>query len=137
LAVRRCDHRRCAVSAGGRYEERLSDRSGRRRDPGGSLDNYVMSFVGEHKGALIGSTVLHGVFVLALAVGVRLPASERAPVAVTATPIEGVIIDEAALQREVQKREEAARQERLRREREERQRREAAERQERERVEAQ
>jgi colicin import membrane protein len=88
-----------------------------------------MSFIRQHKGAVVWSVMLHVAVVAAVIVGVpwRL---ERPPVQmVTAVPIEGVIIDQAAIEREREKREEAARQERARVQREERQRQQAQEQQ--------
>ena len=79
-------------------------------------------------GAFIWSSVLH-VVVLALVV-VGLPwRIERPRPMIVAAPIQGVIIDQAANDREKTKREEAARQERQRQQQVERQRREAAEQQ--------
>jgi colicin import membrane protein len=78
--------------------------------------------------AFIWSSVLHVVLLVAVIVG--LPwRIERPPPAIVAAPIQGVIIDQAAIEREKSKREEAVRVERIRQEREDRQRREAAERQ--------
>jgi colicin import membrane protein len=83
-----------------------------------------MSFIRQHKGAVVWSLALHVAVVAAVVIGLpwRL---ERPRVPVAAAPIEGVIIDRAAIEREKAAREEAARQERLRQERE---RRESAER---------
>jgi colicin import membrane protein len=88
-----------------------------------------MSFIRQHKGAVVWSVMLHVAVVTAVIVGVpwRL---ERPPVQMAAAvPIEGVIIDQAAIEREREKREEAARQERARVQREERQRQQAQEQQ--------
>jgi colicin import membrane protein len=78
--------------------------------------------------AFIWSSVLHVVLLVAVIVG--LPwRIERPPPAIVAAPIQGVIIDQAAIEREKSKREEAVRVERIRQEREDRQRREVAEQQ--------
>jgi colicin import membrane protein len=78
--------------------------------------------------AFIWSSVLHVVLLVAVIVGLpwRL---ERPPPALVAAPIQGVIIDQEAIQREKARQEEAARLERQRQQREDRQRREAAEQQ--------
>jgi colicin import membrane protein len=89
-----------------------------------------MSFVRQHKGAVVWSFALHVAVAAAVAIG--LPwRIERPRVSVTATApiIEGTIIDRAAIEREQAKRDEAARAERQRVQREERQRREAADQQ--------
>ena len=79
-------------------------------------------------GAVIWSTVLHIAVMAAIIVG--LPwRIERPRPAIVAAPIQGVIIDQAAIDRERDKREEVARQERQRQQQVERQRREAAEQQ--------
>jgi colicin import membrane protein len=71
--------------------------------------------------------VLHIALLVAVVVG--LPWTfERPRPAIVAAPIQGVIIDTAAIEREKAKQEAAARQERLQQQREDRQRREAAER---------
>jgi colicin import membrane protein len=81
----------------------------------------------QHKGAVIWSLALH--VAVAAAVVIGLPwRIERPRVAVTAAPIQGVIIDQAAIERERVAREEAARQVRQQQQREDRQRREAVER---------
>ena len=78
--------------------------------------------------AVIWSSVLHVALLVAVIVG--LPWQfERPRPAIVAAPIQGVIIDQAAIERERAKQEAAARQERLQQQREERQRREAAEQQ--------
>jgi colicin import membrane protein len=88
-----------------------------------------MSFVRQHKGAIVWSLALHIAIAAAVAIGVPWRI-ERPRVSVTAAPIiEGVMIDRAAIEREQAKRDEAARQERQRQQREERQRREVAEQQ--------
>jgi colicin import membrane protein len=88
-----------------------------------------MSFVRQHKGAVVWSLMLHVAVVAAVAIGVPWRI-ERPRVSVTAAPIiEGTIIDRAAIEREQAKRDEAARQERQAQQRQERQRREAAEQQ--------
>ena len=89
-----------------------------------------MSFIRQHKGAVVWSFALHVAVAAAVAIG--LPwRIERPRVSVTATApiIEGTIIDRAAIEREQAKRDEAARAERQRQQREERQRHEAAEQQ--------
>ena len=97
-----------------------------------------MSFVRQHKGAILSSVALHVAVVTALSMGIHLPSRQRA--AVAAAPIQGVIVDQAILERETQRREQTVRQEQQRRQRDERQRRDAerarteAEQQERERV---
>ena len=79
-------------------------------------------------GAVIWSSMLH-VAVLAIVI-VGLPwRIERPQPAIVAAPIQGVIIDQAAIDRERDKREQTARQERQRQQQVERQRREAAEQQ--------
>jgi colicin import membrane protein len=76
--------------------------------------------------AIIWSTVLHVALLVAVIVG--LPWQfERPRPAVVAAPIQGVIIDQAAIEREKARQEEAARQERLQQQREDRRRREADE----------
>jgi colicin import membrane protein len=79
-------------------------------------------------GAVIWAFVLHIAALLALIV--VLPwRVDRLPAAAMAVPIQGVIIDQAAIEREKVKLEAAARQERLQQQREERERREVAEQQ--------
>jgi len=79
-------------------------------------------------GAVIWSSMLH-VAVLAIVI-VGLPwRIERPQPAIVAAPIQGVIIDQAAVDRERDKREQAARQERQRQQQVERERRQAAEQQ--------
>ena len=78
--------------------------------------------------AVIWSSVLHIVLLVAVVVG--LPWQfERPRPAIVAAPIQGVIVDQAAIEREKAKQEAAAPQERQQQQREERQRREAAEQQ--------
>jgi colicin import membrane protein len=78
--------------------------------------------------AVIWSSVLHIALLVAVIVG--LPWQfERPRPALVAAPIQGVIVDTAAIEREKAKQEAAARQERLQQQREERQRREALEQQ--------
>lgn len=86
-----------------------------------------MSFVRQHKGAVLWSVALHLVVVAGLVIGLPWSAEQRPRVSMTAAPIQGTIVDQAAIEREKKAREEAARQERQRQQREERQRREAAE----------
>lgn len=88
----------------------------------------------QHKGAVVYSVALHVVVAVAVAIGVPWRI-ERPRVSVNAAPIQGVIIDQAAIEKERAVREEAARQVRVQQQREDRQRREAAE-QERQRVAA-
>ncbi|HET7608220.1 MAG TPA: cell envelope integrity protein TolA [Gammaproteobacteria bacterium] len=76
--------------------------------------------------AVIWSSVLHVALLVAVIVG--LPWQfERPRPAIVAAPIQGVIIDQAAIERERKKQEDAARQARLQQQREDRQRREADE----------
>jgi colicin import membrane protein len=88
-----------------------------------------MSFVRQHKGAVVWSLALHVAVLTAVVIGLPWFETPRAPVATAVVPIEAVMIDTAALERAQQQRDEAARQERQRQQREERQRREAAEQQ--------
>jgi colicin import membrane protein len=92
-----------------------------------------MSFVRQHKGAIVWSVMLHVAVVTALSIGFRLP---RQRTAVAMAPIQGVIVDPKVLERNDDRREEAVRQEQQRRQREERQRREAEQAEQRERTEA-
>jgi colicin import membrane protein len=78
--------------------------------------------------AFIWSSVLHVVLLVAVIVGLPWRV-ERPPPAIAAAPIQGVIVDQAAIERERAKQEAAARQVRLQQQREDRQRREAAEQQ--------
>ena len=78
--------------------------------------------------AFIWSSVLHVVLLVAVIVGLPWRLERPAP-AIVAAPIQGVIVDQAAIEREKTKREEAARAERQRQQTQERQRREAAEQQ--------
>ena len=67
-----------------------------------------MSFIRQHKGAVVWSLALH--VAVAAAVVIGLPwRIERPRVAVAAAPIQGVIIDQAAIEREKAAREETAR----------------------------
>jgi colicin import membrane protein len=78
--------------------------------------------------AVIWSSVLHVALLVAVIVG--LPWQfERARPTIVAAPIQGVIIDQKAIERERAKQEAAARQERLQQQREDRERREAVEQQ--------
>lgn len=89
-----------------------------------------MSFVRQHKGAVVWSFALHVAVAAAVAIGLPWRIERpRVSVAATAPIIEGTIIDRAAIEREQAKRDEAARAERQRRQREENQRREAADQQ--------
>ena len=85
-----------------------------------------MSFIRQHKGAVVWSLALHVAVAAAVIIGVPWRI-ERPRVAVAAAPIQGVIIDQAAIEREKTAREEAARQERQRQQRVERERRAAEE----------
>lgn len=93
-----------------------------------------MSFVREHRGAIVWSVLLHTTAFVAVSVTFRLPARPNLPPA-AAAPIQGMVVDQAVLEREAERRETVARQERERQQRQERERREAVER-ERERVAA-
>lgn len=89
-----------------------------------------MSFIRQHKGAVVWSFALHVAVAAAVAIGLPWRIERpRVPVAATAPIIEGTIIDRAAIEREQAKRDEAARAERQQQQREERRRREAAEQQ--------
>jgi colicin import membrane protein len=91
-----------------------------------------MSLERRHSGSVLWSVALHVAVIAAIAIG--LPLRERPRVAVPTAPIQGVIIDSAAIEREErEQREEAARveQQRQRQQREERERREQAEQQKR------
>lgn len=88
-----------------------------------------MSFVRQHKGAVVWSLALHVAVLAAAVIGLPWFETPRAPVATAVVPIEATMIDTAALERAKQQREEAARQERQQQQREERQRREAQEQQ--------
>jgi colicin import membrane protein len=81
-----------------------------------------------HPGTVIMSVALHVAVVAALSVGVRFtsppPAMNAAP-----APIQGVMIDQAAVEKEQQRRDQAARAETQRKQREERQARERVEQQ--------
>jgi colicin import membrane protein len=86
-----------------------------------------MSSMQHHNAAVVWSVALHIAVIAGLAVGIDLP--DRPRVAVAAAPIQGVIVDSAALRRDQAVRDAAARQERQRQQRAEQQRREAAEQQ--------
>jgi colicin import membrane protein len=81
---------------------------------------------GQYNAAVVWSVALHVAALVGLAVGIELP--ERPRMAVSAAPIQGVIVDTAALERERAARDAAARQERQRQQRVEQQRREAEQR---------
>ncbi len=85
----------------------------------------------QHRGTVIMSVALHVVIVAALTSGLRLPSRQHFPAA-AAAPIQGMIVDESVLTREMERREQVARAETQRKQREERQAREAVERQRRE-----
>lgn len=86
-----------------------------------------MSFVGQHKGAIVWSVLLHGTVATALLLTFKLPARTLPPV--PAAPIQGVIVDQAVLERQERDRQQAEQRERDRVRRQERERREAVERQ--------
>lgn len=88
-----------------------------------------MSFVRQHKGAVLWSVALHVAVVATLSLGFEFAPKPR--VAATAAPIQGMIVDQSVLTREQERREQAARAERQRVQREERQRREAEQQRER------
>jgi colicin import membrane protein len=87
-----------------------------------------MSEFRQHKGAVMWSLALHVAAAVVVAIGVPW-STERPRVAVATAPIQGTIVDQAAIERERKAREEVARQQRQREQREERQRREVAEQQ--------
>ncbi|HET8697282.1 MAG TPA: cell envelope integrity protein TolA [Gammaproteobacteria bacterium] len=84
----------------------------------------MLSFVGEHKSAFAFSVVFHLAAAAALTLSVKLPAKP----AVLPAPIQGVVVDQAVLERAQQQKQQAARAERERQQRVERERREAVER---------
>ena len=86
-----------------------------------------MTFISQHKGAVLWSLVLHVAVLAVLLTGIALPERPRAPVA--APLIEGTLVDTATLERQQKVREDAARQERQRQQRVERERRAAEEQQ--------
>jgi colicin import membrane protein len=79
----------------------------------------MSNFVRQHKGAVAFSVVFHVAIVGMLVLNLRLPSWQQ-PVA-PAVQITGTMIDESALEREQQRRDEVKRQETQRRQREERQ----------------
>jgi colicin import membrane protein len=83
--------------------------------------------MGQHKGSVVWSLVLHIAVLAVLMTGIALP--QRPRVEVATAPIVGTIVDTAAIERQQKAREDAARQERQRQQREDRERREAAEQQ--------
>ena len=87
-----------------------------------------MSFIRQHKGAVVWSLALHVAVVAAVIVGVPWKLERPPAVAMVAAPIQGVIIDQAAIEREKARQAEAARAERQRQQQAERERRQAAER---------
>ncbi|HLF12151.1 MAG TPA: TonB C-terminal domain-containing protein, partial [Gammaproteobacteria bacterium] len=95
----------------------------------------MSSFVRQHKGAVVLSVALHVAIVAAFTLGLRLPGRQPAPIA-TQLAIQAIVVDETALNEEIEKRERAERQEAQRRQREERQAREAADTARREREDA-
>lgn len=88
-----------------------------------------MTFVRQHSGAVVWSLALHIAVVVGIMIGIPWPDRQRAPLAAPTVAIEGVIIDQAAIEREKTAREEVVRQERQRVQREERERREVVEKQ--------
>jgi colicin import membrane protein len=84
----------------------------------------------QHRGTVIMSVALHVVIVAALTAGLRLPSRPRFMAA--PAPIQGMIVDESVLTKEMERREQAARAETQRKQREERQAREKVEQQRRE-----
>jgi colicin import membrane protein len=81
-----------------------------------------MSFVRQHKGAVVWSVALHLAVLVGAMIGIPWP--ERARVAVPTAPIQGVIIDTAAIERAQAEKEEAARQVRVQQQRQQREERE-------------
>jgi colicin import membrane protein len=84
----------------------------------------------QHRGTVILSVALHVAVVAGLTVGLRLPSQPRFDAA--PAPIQGMIVDESVLTKEIQRREQAERAEVERKQRAERQARETVERQRRE-----
>ena len=87
-----------------------------------------MSFIRQHKGAVVWSLALHVAVAAAVAHRYPVAVSGRACRCATA-PIQGIIVDQAAIEREQQRARKPRAQERQQQQREERQRREAAEQQ--------
>jgi colicin import membrane protein len=81
----------------------------------------------KHRGTVIMSVALHVVIVAALMAGFKLPSRQVFPAA--ATPIQGVMVDQSVITKELERREQAARAEQQRKQREERQARERVEQQ--------
>jgi colicin import membrane protein len=94
-----------------------------------------MSFVRQHSGAVVWSVALHVAVAAALMLNVGFPSRARVAMP-TQLVIEAVVVDQAALNAEVEKREQAVREAERQRQREERQAREAVEREQRERAAA-
>jgi colicin import membrane protein len=88
-----------------------------------------MSFIRQHKGAVIWSVAMHVAVAAAVLIGLPWRMERPPAIAVAAAPIQGVIVDQAAIDREKARRDEAARAERQRQQQAERQRREEAEQQ--------
>jgi colicin import membrane protein len=84
----------------------------------------------KHRGTVIMSVALHVVIVAALMAGFKLPSRQVFPAA--ATPIQGMIVDQSVITKELERRDQAARAEQQRKQREERQARERVEQQRRE-----
>jgi colicin import membrane protein len=91
-----------------------------------------MSFVRQHSGAVLLSVALHVAVAAALALGIRWP-SRPAAAMPTQLAIEAVVVDQTALDAQIEKREREQREAVERQQREERQAREAVERAQRER----
>ena len=81
--------------------------------------------MGQHRGSVVWSLVLHIAVLAVLMTGIAMP--QRPRVEIAAAPIIGTIVDTAALERQEKARADAARQERQRQQREENQRRQAEE----------
>ena len=83
-----------------------------------------MSFVGEHKTAIVFSVAFHAAVAVVLTLSFKLPSQAVALPA----PIQGVVVDSSVLKREQQRRDQVARQERERVQRADQERRDAVER---------
>jgi colicin import membrane protein len=92
--------------------------------------SIVRRQTGAVNGAVLWSVALHVAVVVFMSLSFKFAPQPR--VAATAAPIQGTIIDMAAIEREQQRREQAARAERQQRQREDRQRREAEQQRQRE-----
>jgi colicin import membrane protein len=91
-----------------------------------------LSFVGEHKAAIVFSSALHVAVAAALTLSFKLPS----PPVVQPAPIQGVVVDSSVLRQEQQRREQVARAERERVQRVEQEKRAAAEREKQEKLAA-